>query len=187
MDSSERDDYYKQLEGAREKYYEQNGKNILFKNKQKLECAQTVADEFDLKKMIECTAFIVPNSNIIYYNYLVFKIYGNESNREEVYSYIMGLINTVLQKYDTFEVHVNLKSFTISACHRYYKMIASSFDENTLLTEKMSKLVIYNTPHLLDQITSILYSTVKAVLPRTEYYYKDSQSRINVLFDLSSA
>lgn len=184
MDSEERDDYFKKLEGARTKFYEQNGKNLVFKNKQKLECAQTVTSEFDLQKMIECTAFIVPNRNIVYYNYLVFKIYGNESNRVEVYSHIMGLITSVLEKYDTFEVHVNLKSFTISACHRYYKMISSSFDENTLLTDKMSKLVIYNTPHLLDQITSILYSTVKAVLPKTEYYYKDSQTRINSLFEI---
>lgn len=184
MDSDEREDYFKQLEGARTKFYEQNGKNLVFKNKQKLECAQSVTKEFDLQKMIECTAFIVPNSNVVYYNYLVFKIYGNESNRIEVYSHIMGLINSVLEKYDTFEVHVNLKSFTISACHRYYTMISSTFDENTLLTDKMSKLVIYNTPHLLDQITSVLYSSVKAVLPKTEYYYKDSQTRINRLFDI---
>jgi len=185
MDSNERDEYYNQLEDAKAKFYQKNGKNTIFKNKQKLECAQTLTNEFDLNKMIECTAFVVPNTNIIYYNYLVFKIYGNESNRLEVYSHIMNLINSVLETYDTFEVHVNLKSFTISACHRYYKMISSSFDENTLLTDKLSKLVIYNTPSIVDQLTAILYSTVKEVLPKTEYYYKDSSdARINALFDI---
>lgn len=186
MDSyEERADYYKQLEGARTKFYEKNPKHMVFKNKQKLECAQTVTEEFDLNKMIACTAFIVPNRNIIYYNYLVFKIYGNETNQREVYTHFRGLICTLLEKYETFEVHVNLKSFTISACQRYYKMITSSFDENTILTEKMSKLVVYHTPSIVDQITTLLYSTIKNVLPKTEYYYKDSSdSKINLLFDI---
>lgn len=185
MDSDERAEYYTQLEGARAKFYEKNRKNLIFKNKQKLECAQTVTEEFDLNKMIACTAFIVPNTNIIYYNYLVFKIYGHESNQREVYTHFRGLICSLLEKYETFEVHVNLKTFTVSACQRYYKMITSSFDDNTMLTDKMSKLVIYHTPSIVDQLTAILYSTIRTILPKTEYYYKDSsEARINTLFDI---
>ena len=185
MDFDERAEYCAQMEDAKAKFYEKNPKKLIFKNKQKLECAQTVTEEFDLNKMIACTAFIVPNTNIIYYNYLVFKIYGNESNQREVYTHFRGLICTLLETYETFEVHVNLKTFTISACQRYYKMITSSFDENTLLTDKMSKLVIYHTPNIVDQLTKLLYSTIRTILPKTEYYYKDSSdARINALFDI---
>ena len=37
MDSNERDEYYNQLEDAKAKFYHKNGKNTIFKNKQKLE------------------------------------------------------------------------------------------------------------------------------------------------------
>jgi len=185
MDSDERTEYYTQLEEAKAKFYEKNRKNLFFKNKQKLECAQTMTDEFDLNKMISCTAFIVPNTNIIYYNYLVFKLYGHESNQKEVYAHFIGLIRSILEKYETYEVHVNLKTFTVSACQRYFKMITSSFDENTFLTEKMSKLVIYNTPSIVDQLTTLLYASIRSILPKTEYYYKDiSDARINTLFEI---
>ena len=184
MDNKEREDYYKKLEDAKTKFYETNKKNVFFKNKQKLELAQTVTEELDLNKMIACTAFIVPNRNIIYYNYLVFKIYGNESNQRAIYNHFRGLICSVLENYDTFEVHVNLKTFTISACQRYYMMITSSFDDNTMLTDKMSKLVVYHTPSIVDQLTTLLYSSIRTIIPKTEFYYKDSGDMINVLFDI---
>lgn len=184
MDSVERECYHKQIEDAQTMYYESHKKNSVFKYKQKMDCAQQVTDEFDVKKMIECTAFIVPNKNVIYFNYLVFKLYGNDSNQRDLYEYFKGLITQTLEKYDTFEVHVNLKSFTISACQRYYNIITSSFNENTFFTDKLSKMVIYNTPTIVNQLTSLLYTTVKDVLPKTEYYYKDSEIKIKELFGL---
>ena len=186
MDSIERADYHKQIEDAQSVYYENNRKKSVFKYKQKMECAQQVTNDFDVKKMIDCTAFIVPNKNAIYFNYLVFKLYGNDSNQRELYESFKGLIQQILEKFDTFEVHVNLKSFTISACQRYYNLITSSFNENTLFTDKLSKMVIYNTPTIVNQITSLLYTTVKDVLPKTEYYYKNSDTKIKELFDFES-
>ena len=185
MDSKERDEYHKRLEEAKTKFYEQNQKNMIFKNKQKLECAQTVSDNFDLKKMVECTAFIVPNRNILYYNYLVYKLYGNESNKLDLYHHMIRLIQIILEKYDTFEMHVNLKTFTISAAQRYYSVIASSFDENTILTDKMAKLVVYNTPGIISQLTTLLHPIIKDVLPRLEYFDKEtSEAKINLLFNI---
>lgn len=186
MDFEERDEYYKRLEEAKKKFYEQNQKNLIFKNKQKLECAQTVSEAFDLKKMVECTAFIVPDRNIIYYNYPVYKLYGNESNRLDVYYHLIGLIRNILERFDTFEMHVNLKSFTISAGQRYYSVIASSFDENTMLTDKLSKMVVYHTPNIVSQLTTLLYPIIKDVLPRMEYHDKEtSEKMINSLFNIN--
>ena len=183
MDSEEREYYHKQIEDVKNTFYDNNRKNSIFKMKQKVECAQKMTDELDLEKMMECTVFIVPNKNIIYYNYLVFKLYGNETNQQVLHCYFKGLVRRLLEKYETFEVHVNLKSFTISACQRYYTMITSSFDDNTLFTEKLSRLVIYNTPSIVKQLTTILYTTVKDVIPKTEYYYKDSELKIKELFE----
>jgi hypothetical protein len=184
MDPVEREYYHKQIVEAKNKFYDNNIKKTVFKNKQKLECTQKVSQDFDIKKMMECTVFIVPNKNVIYYNYLIFKLYGNEANQPILYRYFKGLVETLLAQYETFEVHVNLKTFSISACRRYYSMITSSFDDNTLFTEKLSRLVIYNTPSIIDQITTILYATVKDVVPKTVYYYKESEAKIDELFDI---
>lgn len=184
MDPVEREYYHKQIVEAKRNFYDNNIKKTVFKNKQKLECTQKVSQDLDIKKMMECTVFIVPNKNVIYYNYLIFKLYGNEANQQILYSYFKGLVETLLAQYETFEVHVNLKSFTISACRRYYSMITSSFDDKTLFTEKLSRLVIYNTPSIIDQLTTILYATVKDVVPKTVYYYKESEAKIDELFDI---
>tara|TARA_A200000113_G_scaffold203167_1_gene198074 strand:- start:2056 stop:2385 length:330 start_codon:yes stop_codon:yes gene_type:complete len=94
------------------------------------------------------------------------------------YNYTKSLVEGILKEYHTFEFHVNLKTFSVSAAQRYYGMITSTFDESTVFTDKMSKIYIYNTPSLLDQIRALLYSSIKDVISKTELYYKDSDDRI---------
>ena len=184
MKLQEKEIYYKEIQEAKERFYENNKKNMVFKNTQKLECAQHVANNMDLMKMIQCTVFIVPNTNIIYYNYMVFKTYGSEATHIPLYNHITNLVSSLLEKYPTFEFHINLKTFTISACQRYYHLIASSFDENHVFTNRMSKMVIYHTPSIVDQITKILYNSVKDILPKAVYYHQESEQEIKKLFNL---
>ena len=68
MNSEQRTQYYDEIQKVKEKYYDSHKKNCLFKNAQKLDCAQHVSNNLDLEKMIQCTAFIIPNTNKIYYN-----------------------------------------------------------------------------------------------------------------------
>lgn len=184
MNSDERNNYYNEIQKTKEKFYESHRKHTIFKNNQKLQCTQHISNELDLQKMIQCTAFVVPNTNIVYYNYMIFKTYGNDENHLIVYDYLVNLVSSILENYSTFEFHINLKSFTISACQRYYHMICSSFDDNTFFTDKMSKMVVYYTPNIIDQLTKILYKSIKDVIPKVEYCHKESEERIKVLFDM---
>lgn len=184
MNPEDRINYYTEMQKTKDKFYESHKKHTVFKNTQKLQCAQHVSDQLDLNKMIQCTAFIVPNTNVIYYNYMVFKTYGNDNNHLIVYDYVVNLISRILEEYKTFEFHINLKSFTISACQRYYNMICSSFDDNKFFTEKMSKMVVYHTPNIVDQLTKLLYNSIKDVIHKVEYCHKESEERIKVLFDM---
>lgn len=181
MDFSQRSEYVDKMEQAKNNYYEQHKKNRIFKNKQKLECSQSIVNNLDLQKMIQCTIFRIPNTNKIFYNYLVFKTYGSEMISDVFYNYTKSLVEGILKEYHTFEFHVNLKTFSVSAAQRYYGMITSTFDESTVFTDKMSKIYIYNTPSLLDQIRVLLYNSIKGVISKTEYYYKDSDDRISEL------
>ena len=115
---------------------------------------------------------------------MVFKTYGSEATHIPLYNYVTNLVSTVLESYPSFEFHINLKTFTISACQRYYHLIASSFYDNQVFTNRMSKMVIYHTPSIVDQITKILYNSVKDILPKTVYYHQESEQEIKKLFNL---
>lgn len=175
-------EYLSRIQKTQNEFYNNQAKKNIFKQAQKSECANYVTTNIQLENLIESTAFIVPNTNIVYFNYLVFKTYGNPENAKPLYSYIIALIETILSTYDSYEFHVNLKSFSVSACQRYYSMIVSSIDSNTIFTEKLNKLVLYHTPFIIDQITGLLYNSIKPFIHKTEYVKEKSEERISQLF-----
>jgi hypothetical protein len=186
MNTEEREQYVQEIESTKAKYYQEHNKNRFFKNSQKLECATSISQEMDIQKMIKCTVFQVPDTNILYYNYLVFKTYANGQVTPILYQYVVALVDKVLKEYSSFEFHVNLKSFTISAAQRYYSIICSVFDDNTAFTGKMTRLVIYHTPSVINNIRQLLYNSIKDIVDKVEYFYKDSDTHIAKLFDISS-
>ena len=186
MNTEERNQYVQEMESAKTKYYEEHNKNRFFKNSQKLDCATNISQQMDIQKMIQCTVFQIPNTNILYYNYLVFKTYANDQVTPILYQYVVALVDKVLKEYSSFEFHVNLKSFTISAAQRYYNIICSVFDENKSFTGQMTKLVIYHTPSVISNIRQLLYNSIKDIVDKVEYCYKDSDAKIAKLFDISS-
>jgi hypothetical protein len=177
-------EYMERIKETQRLYFESHRKNTIFKNNQKKDCANFVSTELNLQQLVRMTAVVVPNTNIIYYNYLVFKTYGNEENHILIYKHVTDTIASILDKCGSFEFHINLKSFSISACQRYRHLIASSFDKNQIFTDKMTKLVVYNTPGFIDQITMMLYSSVKDILKKVEYVKSESDERISTLFNL---
>lgn len=186
MDIGEREEYISKIKETQQQYYEKHQKNLIFKNAQKLDCAHFVSQNADVQKMIQCTAFIVPNTNILYYNYLVFKTFANDSTYLSLHEYVTSLIAQILQTYETFEFHINMKTFSVTACQRYYSLITSSIDDNLIFTERMSKIVVYHTPFIIDQITKILYNSVRTFIHKVEYVRENSDERIAQLFNLDT-
>ena len=179
---NKRDDFLSKIQTAQSEFYNNQTKKNIFKSAQKNECAHFVTNNVSLEQLIECTAFILPNTNKVYFNYLVFKTYGSPENAKPIYNHIIALIESILTTYDSYEFHVNLKTFSVSACHRYYSMIVSSIESNTLFSEKLHKLVLYHTPFIIDQVTVMLYQTIKPFLHRIEYVKEKSEERIAQLF-----
>ena len=180
--TSKRSEYLLKIQNAQNDYYNNNQKKNLFRTAQKSECANYVSTSIQLEHLIESTAFIVPNTNIVYFNYAVFKTYGNPENAKHIYTHIIALLETILATHDSYELHVNLKSFSVSACQRYYSMIVSSIDSNNIFSEKLNKLILYHTPFIIDQITGLLYNSIKPFLHKIEYVKEKSDERISQLF-----
>lgn len=141
-------------------YYESNKKNSFFKEKQKTELTNQISNNFDMKQLIDATTTIIPNANKVYINYEIFKLYANENNFQLIINDILMKFTACLEKYKTFECHVNIAGFTTTAAKRYQSMI-KLFCNTCVLnktdhTTDVSMLYVYNTPNVFDAIRKIM-------------------------------
>lgn len=184
QNSESLDEIYK----IQEEYYNKNNKNMFFKKSQKMDCATQVCEKFDLVYLINMTINIIPNTNIIYFDYLFFKTYATPQNYEQVVLCILELVDECIAKYGCFEFHINLKSFTITAAERYRKVIELFCDKclnkKNNYSEFLSRLVIYNTPNVMDNIYMLFKQFINPLVnEKIKLLDKDeSQNRLNELF-----
>ena len=169
-------------------FYSSQRKNIFMKASQKSECAEVITRQIPLEDLIRNTIYIVPNSCSIYMDYPLFKTYVNPVNYQEVVNHIFRTINDVIHQCGTFEMHINLHTFTISAAERYNQVIQSFCNEccknNTQYINVMNRMYIYNTPSMIQSISSFLVKhTNESIKEKTIFYTKDdSCMRLNELF-----
>jgi len=148
-----------QIEKLQKTYYEENGKNVIFKNTQKKQCAEYLTGQMDVSILLDKTVFIVPNKNCVFLDYTVFKLYAHEPMYETIVKHILTVISNCIDQYGCFETHINLKSFTISAAQRYVNVIKLfcnlCLQSNTRYASLINKMVIYNTPSMIDVISKM--------------------------------
>ena len=175
-----------QLEQYKNEYYNENSKNVLFKSKQKMDCAAKIAAQVSLEDLLSKTMYIIPNTNKVFIDYTVFKIYAHPGIYDKIINYIQGLFNICIVNYDGFEAHVDLKSFTVSAAHRYKDIIdvfyQTAFQNGTVYYKKLDVMYIYNTPTTITDIAKIFLHP--DVLPKVKTFSKDeSPNKIKELFE----
>lgn len=177
---------HQSLEKIKNQYYNDHGKNILFKKSQKIDCAIQLcrSPEFHLESAIKNTIFIISDSNRVFFNYELFKYYANPDNYEIVVNYILSLVMLCISKYETFEFHVNLQSFTVSAAERYKPAIqlymSKCLANNTEFSKLLTKMVIYNTPSLMNEISRLLKPMVDPIIRNKLQMYGKSETPIEI-------
>ena len=148
------------IQKLQNKYYSNNSKNLLFKKQQKLDCASNISNQYDVNILINNTFTLIPNTNKIYLDYNIFKLYANPNNYGAIIEYLLNIIYYCIQRYDNYEVHVNLNTFSVSSCERYKEIIINfcntCLNNSTNFSAKVSKLCIYNIPTVFDTISKIL-------------------------------
>lgn len=160
----------------KEEFYKTNTKNTFFKNKQKMELARKISESFNMNEMLRLTAYIIPNTPHIYFDYTVFKLYANETNYTEIARFVLNRFEECIHQYGEYVVHVNLDSLTISAAERYKRLI-EVFNvlciQNTSIhfTDRLRCWYVYNPPSVLDMIHKILITVLD----------KDAISKINIV------
>jgi hypothetical protein len=149
-------DKIKQLQNE---FYSKTPKNFIFKKQQKLDCAVSVCEKYDINTLLNNCAYIVPNTNSIFFDYTVLKLFANPSNYDHIIKHINNLINYCIQYFENYNVHLNLATFTISAYERYKEMIISfcqlCFQTKSNFSDRLTSLHIYNIPHMFDNIMAL--------------------------------
>lgn len=181
------DKFFSTIAQLQTEFYAKNNKNWIFKNKQKIDCASTVATQLSIEELMQRTVYIVPNTNHVYFDYTVFKLYATPENYEYVVNRIINAFQWCIDTYGSYQAHLNLQSFTISACERYKTVIEIYYTKclsaETTFAAKMDKMYIYHTPSAIDTITRMLSSFIEVgVRNRMILYNKhESPDKVNVL------
>jgi hypothetical protein len=158
-------------------FYYANPKNIFFKKTQKNECAKTIANNMNLTQLIESTFYIIPNKNIIFFDYNIFKLYGNLDNYTQIVAHLFGLIDLCISIYHSYEFHINLHLFSISALERYKKLI-EMFAQQADNSIYLQKICIYNSPTFINTILRVLNTILKQDILDKAFFYKKDESAL---------
>ena len=165
-------------------FYSSQRKHIFFKKNQKMECAEFVNNNMNLNELIKKTIFVIPNTNSIYFDYPLFKCYGTMDNYKSVVNFLLYEINFIIIKYGTFNIHVNLLSFTMSAAERYTQAIQMFCNEcfknvEIKYIDSMDTMYIYNTPNMISAIsTALIRFTNESIKDKMVYYSKEESVAI---------
>jgi hypothetical protein len=166
-------------------FYSISKKNTIFKKQQKHDCAKIVCENINLEKIIQMTFFILPNTNIIYFDYTIFKLFGNNSNFDTIVDYCLQITKECIEKNGDYEVRINLSTISISALERY-KNIIELFSLKAIHLDLLKKIVIYNSPSFINSALQFLNRNNflnQGVLQKTVYHKKEeSDSLIKALF-----
>jgi hypothetical protein len=148
------------IENYKVNYYQVQGKNsFFFKKTQKMECAKEISQKFDLESMINTTIYNIPDTNKIVFNYPVFKLYANPENYDAIVQGVLNVYDRVLETCQTFEAHVILEGFSISAAERYKDVIKlfcqKCMQSNTNYAVSTQAMHIYHTPSMIESISTL--------------------------------
>lgn len=177
----------KEIENFQNNYYSQNGKNLFFKSKQKMDCANQISQEFALDQLLANTIFVIPDSNSVYFDYNIFKLYANPSNYQKIIDHVISSFLQCITRYGNFELHVNLNSFTITAAERYKSAIEMFCNvclrNQTRFASLLVKMCIYNSPGMIEHFSNLLGNLIDPLIRERLVIYskEETGTKINDL------
>lgn len=177
-----------QINKFKEDFYSKNKKPQLFKKKQKIEIAKHISENFSLDDLIQKTVYNIPNTNKIILDYTIFKLFANETNYEIFLRHITNIYTYCIENYNSYEVHVNLKSLTPSGAERHKKCIElfNIMTADCNISGYLTNWYIYNPPSMIDFIKNILKFVIQPVVfNKVNIISKeDSDVRLNEVLSL---
>lgn len=152
------------LEKFKDTYYVDNPKNKIFKKQQKFDLADKITEEFDIRVLMERAIYFIPRTNKLYLDYPLMKLFVNPNNYLYLIQYTQSLLPECIERYGSFECHLNIDTFTATAAERHkdlVQMFRDYDDGNIDYTDYLTRMVILNTPTSIDVIAKILMKFIE--------------------------
>lgn len=166
-------------------YYEKNGKNLFFKNSQKQNCAELVCSKMNLGDLLNETIWIIPNTNGVFIDYTVFKMYATPENYDLILNHIISKFTECIEEFGEYNVYMNILGFTISSGERYKPIIDLFYrkcfeqTQTVYFTNALNNMKILNAPAVMEQISSLFNSMVSPqVKTKIQIYKKENSSEV---------
>jgi len=142
-----------------------------------------------ITQMLDNTVFIISNTNKVYLDYTIFKLYATPDLFDIIIQKVIALFEECIEKYGSFEVHINLNSFTISAYERYNQIISKfcleCLNNNVKFTINITNLFIYNTPNMIDILKNLIRPFIDNIVANKIIFFnkKESEKLISELLN----
>lgn len=147
-----------------------------FSSSKKMKCAEEISNEIDNVLLFKHTIYIIPNTNKIFFEYPMFKLYAHKNNYDSILNYMLGTIRKCIEMYGMVEIHVNLQGFSITAADRYKHIIEKFITTAIPLIHNITGIFIYNTPSMIDSIASVFKMFYSSGLGEKIVKYNKEQS-----------
>jgi len=171
------------IKKIQEEFYSKSKKNIFIKKEQKIDCANSVNNMLSLEELTSKTFYLIPNTNRIFIDYNLFKLFAVPSNYQFIIDKFINLLKYTIKTYGTFEIHIDLKSFSASAAERFSKIFKLYYDTTCAVglyynIDHIDKICIYNTPQIINIISKLLINyTDNNIKTKITYFSKENSNQ----------
>ena len=149
------------IKRIQEGYYSVSKKTMFNKKELKNNCAELITQNISLNELVSKTVYVIENTNIVFVDYTVFKSFATPSSYQAVVDSLVSNIISVINKWGTFEVHLNLNSLSVTGLDRYNSIFKVYYDtccSNGLYynEDKIDKIIILNTPTVISTLIPLI-------------------------------
>jgi len=164
---SSSDSILDKIDAIKNDFYSTNKKNILFKNQQKFECAESIIQNIDLNMLFN-TVICVNENNQMCFNYNVFKTIINPSVYMGLIHYIFKINEKILEVCTSYDVYIDLKGLTMTGVERYKDFVSLLSEQGKIngknFLEKLNNVYLLNPPFMISNIGKILLPLVDKIV-----------------------
>jgi hypothetical protein len=138
------------------------------------------------KMLVSNTIFILPNTNAIYINYSMFSTFAIPSKYDVMVFHFFNLINEVLKEFSTYQLHINLKTFTITAIEKYHNLIFLIYKKGfyDAYINYIEAICVYHCPSVFETLKNVfitIFNIKEYTMEPMLYSKKESDELIHQL------
>lgn len=164
--TSEPDDIMNKINSLKNDYYSENKKNLIFKNNQKFDCANTIVQNINKTDLFK--SILRQDENRLLFNYTMFKTIIHPDIYLDFIYYIFEVNEQILATYTTYDVIVDFKGLTMTGVERYKGFITTLSLEGQKnkknFLQKLGKVWITNPPFMIANIGKILLPLMDTIV-----------------------